>query len=275
MTTQWKVANFQDPDLVPANIKSGVNIFGVDGTYSGGGSLPIWAVDNIVWILTPTIYKHHYRGWSSDAPMGTIVINRVYENATDIYVFNIHHRYIMEYGSSDNYISSSLIYCSIVKINKTSWVQEYLTSGYFDFWHIQVVWYDIAPINVIVIEDSWVIKIISWGNCPACNSGTWGKFYKYFSFDTNTDTWIHDWVTANWNTTLEKISSWSTLITLTADIWDPFEDTVLPSWTTYVTENITFSWKTYWAINHMYSSIVPGTWNDYQVIIHAWYLTIS
>jgi len=36
MSTQGKVANFPDADLIPSNIKAGVDIFGVVGTLSGG-----------------------------------------------------------------------------------------------------------------------------------------------------------------------------------------------------------------------------------------------
>lgn len=45
MTLQWYTSNFPDADLTPPNIKDGVDIFGVEGTYTGLW----WNIEIIQW----------------------------------------------------------------------------------------------------------------------------------------------------------------------------------------------------------------------------------
>lgn len=44
MTLQWYTSNFQDTNLIPSNIKDGVDIFGVEGTFEGSWSWSMWDV---------------------------------------------------------------------------------------------------------------------------------------------------------------------------------------------------------------------------------------
>ncbi len=195
MTTQWKVANFQDPDLVPANIKSGVNIFGVDGTYSGG-----WILWEQSGIMINTDNKTYIEEATGDNDSYTITQTNCVDE-------DVNYLYFICISKFFNWFQQ-LNYCHMVmwKIDKTN---DNITTIYWVQW---VAW---NPSIVTTKSDATNIYIrFNW---------TWGWYYPQWWLltiaksdwtitrqnDTSNNPWtiIGNSVVYKWDT-LSAWSSW-------------------------------------------------------------------
>jgi len=102
MSTQWKVANYPDANLIPSNIKDGVSIFGVLGNFSW--SISSW--DQIIYWTDPEGNDRYFDNWD--------VSYRAVELWDFIYMFASHSRYRISWSWSG-------IVCWACKYNKTNW----------------------------------------------------------------------------------------------------------------------------------------------------------
>lgn len=118
MWYQWISSNYDDIDLIPSNIRQGVNIFGVDGNYEGAGwSETLWKffLANMGVALTPQ------GAWNNNEPLRDRDTIRFYDDWTYIRCF---------WFAWANQATTSFMFITawIWRIIKSTWVFELLDS---------------------------------------------------------------------------------------------------------------------------------------------------
>jgi len=263
----WTVWNRNDADLIPANIKDWVDIFGTTGDFSW------WSVsefNNIAGIMSPLLMRilpSHSGNVDFDW-----TIHRWYEDANNIYIIVAHTSF--NDASSDD-VHNAYMQSFIVKINKATLVRTYYQSDPVSF---PDIWYDSWPnVSFVVMNDAGTLHfrlVTSWSN--------WPTTYNYFSFDTSTDLFVYNGVGDDkW---MQKVSIWwDRAISTYWEYWSEslidwkawFNGSSSPAWATISDINISFWWKIYWSISE--KTWDNNSWNggNYYVYFMKAYLTIT
>lgn len=173
MTLQWIVSNFPDVDLIPSNVKDGVNIFDVEWTFWGVG----WGVGTPSSIYITSLHTVY-----SNTPYDT---NKFYTQVWTKFYFILY-----EWYSNTN--------------EGRIWIGIFDTvtlSRYFWWWSGQ---------QALTWSPQWVSVYMEW-TVFHCNwTGWWWNYYHFdYDFDTETRWTKENWL----NTTGTQITNttWNTI----------------------------------------------------------------
>lgn len=193
MTLQWIVSNFNDPDLVPNNVKNLVKIFDVEGDYQWGvGTLWVWQSQNTYWsIQTMPQYMlamNKFGSLLSSAHAFVLVWNNLICGIwqTNVTIGN----YAMTTFFSIDITTGGIIY---IWTMSTNWTPRWFNSIYYDSitnkiyrnYQYYESWYWYQPrhykLDTITLTITWYFSwhITTWVTLPN-NLTVWWKNYSPF-----------------------------------------------------------------------------------------------
>lgn len=206
------ISNKIDANLIPGNIKNGVSVFWVSGTFTGSTSLPWWPAD--VFSLLGTYWIDNSTVWFKQTSIATNTWVWIYEAASYIYVvFGFIFWVNFESITDTNYYK---VY--IQKIDKSDLS---VTSFVSNTWYYVVK----DSSSMSITQSAWIIYIA-------------GNSWSYVTFDTSTDTFAwFSWTNNAYITTIwwTATSPWTST---TAFAWSPV-------WSALPT-TLSFNGSTFW-----------------------------
>ena len=223
----WQVI---DTDLIPANIKSGVNIFGVDGSFNWGWDIPVWGTTFKVAGIWTQISSN------SDYNLCSNFIHKAFETASAIYFIQWMWDTRIQSPATFNFIYGKF---HIMKLNKSTGITTFFETT--ELWSVWTETHNFWNLNVYENWD-WILKL------TLETSG--GAFFRS-TFDTNTDIiWTNSWdseevfaiesiytypanVDMDGNTQLVKAKLFEIDNSVTAPSWSVLTNSVVWSGDTY------------------------------------------
>ena len=211
-----------DTDLVPSNIRNGIDIFGVIGTYTW--TLTPWLPANTIGKFSPFAFAKDGSSASLREPHVQIWF---VETATDIYS-------VVCWMGKEDISTWTYFLATILKIEKVGWAITEYQSPYF---YLSGVWGELS--NSYIRYDASTIYI-------GTNDGSW----IYIPFDTTTDSW---WTPSSsvfqdewWSFTTLNTTTSAALTSANIERFAPDGSrTWINPWTSAATSTLLFSWDTY------------------------------
>lgn len=208
MTLQGIVSNFPDADLTPPNVKDGVDIFGVEGTYTGGWwAIFWWSYFYNYSLISPTILIETF--WVSNRPANS------WEAGDFLCEYN--NRVYYFYSQNNwNYGNGKIIWYIPQDGNSVTQIHTYWTS---------LVNTDDRTHQTKFDSVSWKIYY------SIINDPSWyDYFYKVYEIDLNTEVVTNLWNSWEWQHT-QYNNYWAALwwtdiawtLTLDTSRWQTFE----------------------------------------------------
>jgi len=235
-----------DSNLTAANIKSGVQIFWLTGSYIWWAILP---VANTIAKFEPFVW---FRASASDSMRGANIMLWFMETASNVYG-------VLAGAWTISVSSGSYMIIKIIKINKSTWVTTEYTSN-----SIRMSGIGAFTGSTYVRHSATVIYI---------GSNSWG--WKYTSFDTATDTFqvlVSEPQQPYWRFVPTTSLTASGNIPTSELLNYPSSSTWLNPGTTAAPSTLTTGWYTYGITAKVRGCFFSDIASDWMVVVD-WYLT--